>query len=94
MLINWDKKAKKSFEFLRQKDKRIFTKVLKLLDSIEEQYNYGIGKPERLKGYKERILYSRHIDEKNRLIYEVLQSDDEQLTSITILSLIGHYDDK
>jgi len=58
MLINWDIKAKKSYESWQKVDKKIFIKIRKLLESIEEKYDYGIGKPERLKGYGERIIYS------------------------------------
>ncbi|MCR4790617.1 MAG: type II toxin-antitoxin system YoeB family toxin, partial [Treponemataceae bacterium] len=45
----------------------------------------GEGKPEKLK-HKEGE-YSRRIDEKNRLVYEV--SDD----NITVKSCLGHYED-
>ena len=93
VLIKWDIQAVQDYKFFL-KNKRIIEKIKKLLESIEENYSRGIGKPERLKGYKERLLYSRRIDEKNRLIYEVIQNDDKQVISITILGLKGHYNDK
>lgn len=92
MLIKWVSKAWEDYNFA--KDKNTITKLTKLLESIEIQYDYGIGKPERLKGFQERIIYSRRIDEKNRLIYEVLQDANNRAVSVTILSVKGHYNDK
>ena len=94
MLINWDAKAKKSYELLYKNNKITFAKVQKLLESIEKQYDNGIGKPERLKGYNDRIIYSRRINDKDRLIYEVIKDDNEEVTSIIILQLKGHYNDR
>lgn len=93
MLINWDKQAKEDFHFF-SKNERIRKKIKNLIESIEKNYAEGLGKPERLKGYKERLIYSRKIDEKNRLIYEAIQADNKQIISITILALRGHYSDK
>ena len=44
----------------------------------------GIGKPEAL---KHRKGYSRRIDEKNRLIYEIINGQ------LYILNCKGHYED-
>ena len=93
MLITWDIQAEQHYRFF-SKDKKIIEKINKLLESIEERYDHGIGKPERLKGYKERLIYSRRIDDKNRLIYEVKCTDDKPVISINILSLKGHYSNK
>lgn len=93
MLVNWNVKALEDYKFFLQ-DQKISEKIHKLLESIEEKYDYGIGKPERLKGYKERFIYSRRIDDKNRLVYEVHLSLQQQIISITILGLKGHYDNR
>ena len=45
----------------------------------------GIGKPEPL---KYRPGYSRRIDEKNRLVYEI-----DELKNIKIISCKGHYEE-
>lgn len=45
----------------------------------------GIGRPERL---KYRPGYSRRIDEKNRLVYEI-----DTLQNIKIISCRGHYEE-
>lgn len=47
----------------------------------------GIGKPEPLK-HKKSGLYSRRIDEANRLVYKI-----DELQNIEIISCKGHYED-
>lgn len=47
----------------------------------------GIGKPEPLKHGKSG-LYSRRIDETNRLVYNI-----DKLQNIKIISCKGHYED-
>lgn len=94
MQVNWDVQAEQDYKFFLKKDRRAIEKIQKLLESIEEKYDYGVGKPERLKGYKERFIYSRRIDEKNRLLYEVSLTSKQEIISITILRLKGHYDDR
>ena len=58
--------------------------------NIEQPPSWGTGKPEVLKGYGERNVYSRRIDPKHRLVYEVF----EEKELVKILSAYGHYDDK
>lgn len=37
--------------------------------NIEQHPSWGTGKPEALKGYGERNVYSRRIDPKHRLVH-------------------------
>jgi toxin YoeB len=62
-------------------------KISKLIDDIQLHPNKGLGKPEALK-YELAGLWSREIDKKNRLIYEI---EDNR---IHIISMLGHYYDK
>ena len=67
-------------------DKKTLKKINKLLQSISRDgVLEGEGKPEKLK-HKEGE-YSRRIDDKNRLVYEV--SDE----NITVKSCLGHYEE-
>jgi toxin YoeB len=93
MLIEWTSVAIKDFGFWR-KDKHILQKIKDLLESIEESYNSGIGKPEKLKFQSGRNIWSRHIDKKNRLVYEHASASNNRGSKIIILSMLGHYDDK
>ena len=68
-------------------NKSILKKIDSLLTEIRENPFEGRGKPERLK-YFENAIWSRRINHKHRLVYE-LKSDH-----IEILSGWGHYSDK
>ena len=69
-------------------DKKIVKRINQLLKSIDRDGAMeGIGKPERLK-YDKLGLYSRRIDEANRLIYGIDESQN-----IKIISCKGHYED-
>ena len=66
-------------------DKKTLRKINALLKSIDKDGAlFGEGKPEKLK-YREGE-YSRRIDRKNRLIYEV------STNQIVVKSCKGHYD--
>lgn len=67
-------------------DKKTFKRINKLIKDIERNgLLNGIGKPEKLIG---RDAYSRRIDEKNRLVYNI-----DENGYIYILACKGHYDD-
>ena len=68
-------------------DKKIVSKINSLLKSIERDgAMQGEGKPEKLK--HRAGVYSRRIDDTNRLLYTV----DESL--ITVIDCRSHYNDK
>ena len=69
-----------------KKDKKTANKIYSLIEDIRRNgAMQGIGKPEPL---KHRLGYSRRIDEKNRLVYDI-----DELQNIKIISCRGHYDD-
>ncbi|MDR7795523.1 Txe/YoeB family addiction module toxin [Riemerella anatipestifer] len=68
----------------------LIKKIDRFLDEIEINPATGTGKPEQLKGYGERSVYSRRIDQKHRLVYEVFETNKV----VRIISAYGHYDDK
>ena len=65
-------------------NKRVQQKISELIEDIRAHPKVGIGKPEQLK-FELSGKWSRRIDRKNRIIYEI---KDNQ---IDILSLRGHY---
>lgn len=68
-----------------KKDKKTANKIYLLIEDIRRNgAMQGIGKPESL---KHRPGYSRRIDEKNRLVYDI-----DELQNIKIISCRGHYD--
>lgn len=71
----------------QMQDKKTVKRINQLLKSIDRDGSMqGIGKPELLKHNKSG-LYSRRIDETNRLVYEI--SDNQ----IIVKSCKGHYED-
>ena len=72
--------------YWQMQDRKTLKKINELLEDIRRNGAMkGIGKPERL---RYRPGYSRRIDEKNRLVYDI-----DELQNIKIISCRGHYED-
>lgn len=71
--------------YWKKVDKKMLSRINKLIKEIIRHPFEGIGKPEPLK-HKYRGLWSRRIDGEHRLIYQVM--DDE----IRIAKCRFHYD--
>ena len=77
----WD-----DYLYWQTQDKKTVVKINKLIKDIERNgVNKGIGKPERLKYIK---AWSREIDEKNRLTYDIINNQ------LVLYTCRGHYDDR
>ena len=79
----------KDYLYWQKENKKILQRINELIKSIQRDGPLqGIGKPEVLKGnYKG--CYSRRIDEKNRLIYNV--NKDDQSNKTLVSSCCEHY---
>jgi len=78
--IGWN-----DYLYWHTQDRKTVKKINKLIKSIESKgVLKGEGHPEYLKYIK---AYSRHIEEKNRLVYQVSKTD------IIVLACKGHYED-
>ena len=85
--VNFTKKGFEQYISWQNQDKRTLKKINKLIaDILRNGVMDGEGHPEPLRF---RPGYSRHIDEANRLVYDVDNSDN-----LLIISCKGHYDDK
>ncbi|MFI3315879.1 MAG: Txe/YoeB family addiction module toxin [Rikenellaceae bacterium] len=71
-------------------NKKLATKTIGLMTELRDHPRSGTGKPEQLKGYTDREMWSRRIDSKHRLIYQI----KEQELIVIAISAFGHYDDK
>ena len=69
--------------------KKIIKKIASFLSELEENPTQGTGQVERLKHYGERSVWSRRIDQKHRLVYEVFEDEKR----VELLSAYGHYND-
>jgi toxin YoeB len=80
-------KAQADYAVFKKSNPRGVKKIKKLIDELETT---GTGHVEQLKGNLSGF-WSRHIDDKNRLIYCI---DDGTVKIVTIVQMIGHYYDK
>ncbi|SHJ17122.1 toxin-antitoxin system, toxin component, Txe/YoeB family [Cruoricaptor ignavus] len=88
--IEYSKRAAKDLKSLSTSSSpAIKKKIENLLEELENHPRKGIGSPERLKYYNGEI-YSRTINKKDRLVYEILESEKV----IIVVQFLGHYDDK
>ena len=70
-------------------DKAVLRKIARLLDEIKENPLQGVGQIELLK-YGLVGKHSRRINQKHRLVYSI----EEEIITVHVLSLWGHYGDK
>lgn len=84
-LLSWTAEAWSDYVYWQGQDKKTLKRINKLITDTQRSPFEGIGKPEPL---KENLagLWSRRIDDTNRLVYIV---DDSQLT---IISCRYHYE--
>lgn len=88
MKVLFTKGALEDYYYWRDSDKKIFSKINKLIQNIKEMPFSGLGKPEPLKenltGY-----WSRRINIKHRLVYKISGTKEKQI--LTIIQCRFHY---
>lgn len=81
----WTHKVWQDYLYWQTQDKKTLKKINELVKDIERNgVLKGIGKPEVLKN---ESAYSRRIDEKNRLVYRIVDG------FIWIIACKGHYEE-
>ncbi len=81
----WSDEAWNEYLYWQGQDKKTLRRINELIKSIERDgVMKGIGKPEPL---RYRSGYSRRIDEKNRVVYDVVDG------KLYIVSCKDHYED-
>ncbi|GGE39296.1 Txe/YoeB family addiction module toxin [Psychroflexus planctonicus] len=84
------KTAKKDFaKHKKSGNVKSTAKISKIIEELKVHPYSGTGKPEQLK-HELSGLWSRRINKKDRLIYEVV----ENVVTVYIISAMGHYYDK
>jgi toxin YoeB len=83
--ITFEREAFEQFNAWAIEDKKVYAKIVKLIDDILRDPFEGLGKPEPLK-YDLKGYWSRRVTDEHRLVYKV--ADD----SIVILSCKFHYE--
>ena len=86
--LTFDSRGWEDYLYWQKQDRKTLKKINSLLEDIKRNGALqGLGKPERLKNDKSG-LYSRRIDDANRLVYDI-----DELQNIKIISCKGHYED-
>lgn len=70
-------------------NKATLRKITSIFEDLENNPYSGIGRPEALK-HDLVGLWSRRINQKDRLIYEVV----DNIVTVYVISAMGHYTDK
>jgi toxin YoeB len=79
----WD-----DYIYWQTQDKKTLKRINLLIKDTERDPFSGIGKPEPLK-HNLSGMWSRRIDEKNRMVYRIKKNDDSG--TLEILALRYHY---
>ena len=79
MRLLWEDRAWSDYLYWQTQDKKTLKRINALIKDIQRSPYEGIGKPEPLQGNLSG-LWSRRIDETNRIVY-------------FDISCLGHYDD-
>ena len=69
-------------------DKATVKKLEKIILELSEHPKTGVDKPEQLK-YNLSNLWSRKLNQKDKLIYEIIEEPDNL---VVIISALGHYE--
>jgi toxin YoeB len=88
--IEISKEALVDLSKIKKSGKKVdLSKIQKIFEELEIHPTTGIGKPEKLK-YKNENVWSRQINKKDRLVYEII----DQEVVVIIISTLEHYNDK
>jgi len=84
-----ESKARKDFkQIYKSGDKALIKKLEKVIKELSIHPTYGIGKPEQLK-HNLSGFWSRRLNKKDRLIYEIIEEPDKH---VVVISALGHYE--
>jgi len=88
--VEVEKAARKHLQLhYKSGDKGSIKRINQIFEELSEHPETGIGQPEKLK-YSLSGYWSRQINKKDRLIYII----EDEIVTVTIVSAIGHYEDK
>lgn len=89
-IIELSKDAISDLQFIKKSGRKSdIEKISAILTELESEPRSGIEMPERLK-YYEGEVWSRRINKKDRLIYEIFESE----VIVFVVSALGHYGNK
>ncbi len=83
----WSDAAWDDYLYWQGEDRKMLKKINNLIKAVEREPYTGLGKPEPLR-YYDGDVWSRQIDQKNRLVYRMVEAGME------IIACKTHYGDK
>ncbi|WP_286861745.1 MULTISPECIES: Txe/YoeB family addiction module toxin [Sphingobacterium] len=84
-------KAQKDLAQIKKRGSKIdMNKIVKLLEELENHPKEGIGLPKPLRNQGNSDVWSRRLNQKDRVVYEII----DHKVLVLVISFIGHYDDK
>ena len=87
--LRFSKRAMGDLEHIKSSgNNAAIKKTRQILRELMEHPYTGTGRPEKLK-YRENF-YSRRITQKDRIVYSI----HENIVTVDILQMMGHYEDK
>ncbi|WP_025761448.1 Txe/YoeB family addiction module toxin [Dyadobacter tibetensis] len=89
-IIQLSKDAKFDLQAIKRSGRKSdIEKISIFFGELENDPRSGTGMPERLKHYNGEV-WSRRINKKDRLIYEILETE----MLVLVVSVLAHYSDK
>jgi len=86
--LDFKKKALDDIRKIKSSGRKIdLDKLNKILEELKIHPTTGIGNPEPLK-YELSGFWSRRLNKKDRLIYEIIEEPDNL---VVVVSALGHY---
>ena len=79
--------AFEDYKYWQSQDRKTLKRINSLIEDICRNGNEGKGKPEALKG-RYSGFWSRRIDEKNRLVYKLVEE------VVIVIACRTHYEEK
>ena len=76
-------------EWIKSGQKKTLRKIVALFEELRQHPNSGTGQVEQLNGELQGF-WSRRIDKGSRLVYKI----DEDIVTVFVISMKGHYGDK
>ena len=68
-------------------DRASLNRLKQIIEELEIHPKEGVGKPEQLK-HELSDFWSRRINKKDRIIYEIIEEPDRM---VVVISALGHY---
>ena len=87
--IQFSEEAQRIIKKWKKSNPTSFKKLYRLLPELEAHPKIGTGHPEPLKG-GHGITYSRRLSGQDRIIYDIY----DDVVTVLVISVEGHYDDK